>query len=342
MASASDPLLPPHYRVRRSLRARQLLFLAAMTVVVWLWLAASRQQSVQKAPQPVTGEFAFDGAWTHLRVSVSGSSDGDALIIASPGTSNSSHVVYSVSSDKNVAQRNTRISANLSADGSVLDVVVIFPEAKASHPKRLHADVRITLPQSILAFDMVGDAPASLIWEATDVALSFDVRTAVGSVDIMSPLNTAHVAISAHVGSIHAQQLVRSNSLSLESSTGSILLEEAEIIGPVSLQTASGRIEGTIHGYTRLDAHVLSGSINLSIYSAVEEAPVAMIAKTGSVSAEVFSFRGTYRASTKVGAVRVSGNVHRIDGNSGWVGAVDGMGSLIAETATGSVNLKFL
>ncbi|KAJ3343435.1 hypothetical protein HDU83_005668 [Entophlyctis luteolus] len=347
VAVDSTPLLTRRGQIERPLQGRMRVLLlvaaitAALTAAFWLGLVETPQK-LSKTPQPVTGEFAFDDAWTHLRVSVFGKSVGDALIIASPGTSNSSHVVFSVSSDKDSAQRDTRVSANLSADGSMLDVVVAFPDAKSPDPKRLHADVRITLPQSILAFDMRGYAPASLVWEATDVALSFDVHTAVGSVEILSPLNTSRIAVVTDVGSIRAQQLVRSHVLSLQSSTGSISLQEADIIGPVFLQSGAGRITGTVRGYTQLDAHVSSGSINLSVYSAVEEAPVALITKTGSVSAQVFGFRGSYHAATKVGAVRVSGNVHRIDRNSGWVGSVDGKGSLIAETVTGSVDLKFL
>ncbi|KAJ3118721.1 hypothetical protein HK100_000557, partial [Physocladia obscura] len=303
--------------------------------------AGSIIQYLKEEPQPETGAFTLPASYSRLVVLVSGSSVGDAAVTVDVGTTNESHVVFATSSDRKSAQKLTKVFPVLSADNTTLSVHVVFPAFKKKKqqkqlPKTLHTDLRITLPQSLVFFEMASAprAAASLLWNGPDVALSFSVVVNVGSIRTHSPLNSAAIAISTAVGSISAFNAVHANLLDLRADAGGISLSEnAYVAGAAHLHTNTGSITGSLHEFTSLDVSVHSGSVALSLYPGISDAIAKVWAKTGSISLDSYGFIGTYSARTEIGAVKVGGsNVHRLTGNTGWVGSPEGQGIVEAST----------
>ncbi|KAI9330071.1 hypothetical protein BDR26DRAFT_871780, partial [Obelidium mucronatum] len=286
--------------------------------------------------QPTTGGFEFPASFNHVLVQVEGSDVGDCRVIADMGTSSLAHVVYSIESDRDDAQDETTVTAELRA--ASLLVKVWFPDIPKA--KRLHSDVRITLPHDLLTFTMEGNA-ASLVWEAGNIREKLNVSLNVGSVRAYSALNTSSIDIETNVGSITTIGTIKTDALSLLAKTGTISLAEASVSGPVLLKSNTGSINGVIRNYDSLSANVKTGTIHVSLYPGVEEAGTLLKSKTGSVNANVYGFIGSYKAKTDTGSVKVTGNIHKTGANTGWVGSRDGTGTLDASTRSGSVDLAF-
>ncbi|KAJ3071811.1 hypothetical protein HDU98_004744 [Podochytrium sp. JEL0797] len=289
--------------------------------------------------QPTTGGFEFASGFTLVAVGCEGSAAGDARIIVDQGTTDQAHVVFSIESDVAKAQDETQITAILSEDGESLSVRIWFPDYPKA--KRLHADVRITLPHAIDQFVMLGNV-ASLIWQSTNVISNFNVILNIGSVRIYTPLDTTAIKMYTAVGSITAINSIRSMSLDLEADIGSIQIYDGIVNGYVNLRTDTGGITGVFHSYSVLNANVETGTIDVTLSPGVEDSETVLQSNTGSVDADVFGFVGNYVAKTKTGSVRISGNTHRTSANTGWVGSKDGLGTLDAQTKSGAVDLSFL
>ncbi|KAJ3135362.1 hypothetical protein HK100_002853 [Physocladia obscura] len=305
---------------------------------------------LKEEPQPETGAFTLPASYTRLVVLVSGSSVGDAAVTVDVGTSDESHLVFATGSDKKSAQKATKVFPVLSADNTTLSVHIVFPAFKNKKqnkhvPKTLHTDIRITLPQSLVFFEMASapHAAASLVWNGPDVALSFSVVVNVGTIRTYSPLNSAAIAISTAVGSILAFSAVHTNLLDLRVDAGEISLSEnAYVAGAAHLHTNGGSITGSLRQFTSLDASVHSGSVALSLHPGIDEVIIKVKAKTGSISLDSYGFVGAYSARTEIGTVKVGGrNVHRVTGNTGWNGSPGGKGIIEASTNSGSVDLEF-
>ncbi|KAJ3016738.1 UNVERIFIED_CONTAM: hypothetical protein HDU68_012069 [Siphonaria sp. JEL0065] len=287
--------------------------------------------------QPTTGGFEFQSSFSHLTVEVEGSDVGDCRVIVDLGTSALSHVVFSIESDRDDAQDETTVTAELK-NQDTLSVKVWFPDIKKA--KRLHSDVRITIPHQLLSFFMNGNA-ASLVWEAGNIQDKLDVTLNVGSARFYSPLNTSSITAETNVGSFTATNTIHSNELTVDANTGSVSLTEAIVSGPVQIKSNTGSIIGAIRAYQSLSASVKTGTVHLSLYPGVEGAQADLKSKTGSVNADVYGFVGNYKAKTNTGSVKVSGNIHKTGANTGWVGSKDGLGLLEAATKSGSVDLTF-
>ncbi|ORY39310.1 hypothetical protein BCR33DRAFT_720144 [Rhizoclosmatium globosum] len=276
--------------------------------------------------QPRTGGFEFSSPFEKLVVVVDGSDVGDCQIVVDLGTSERSHVVFSVDSDRDDAQDGTIVEASLfnNTGTPTLTAHVWFPNIKKA--KRLHADLRLTLPFSLDTVEVRGNA-ASLVWQSGNIQSSLSVVLEVGSVRTYTPLDTNIINIYTGVGSITSVAPITTSHLSLETDTGSITLASATVKGSADLTSTTGSINGQLHSYSALDASLETGTLNLVLYPGTADSSTKLKSKTG---------------STTTGSVKVSGaDVHKTGPNSGWVGSKTGLAVLKGQTKSGSVDLAF-
>ncbi|KAJ3243362.1 hypothetical protein HDU78_000558 [Chytriomyces hyalinus] len=324
-------------------------------------------------PQPISGAFQFASTFSRVRVFSVGAA-GDAKLTVSLGTSEHAHVAFAIQAEKGneAAQKETKVLASLNQGASELNIQILLPPSSNG---MLHAEVRVTLPQSLEEFLMHGNH-ASLHWEGPNVQSNFTVSLNTGSVKIFTPLDVSgpsssssarsaviskgSFAATTAAGSISLLETlnvgagdvdlltysgsidvvhVRALNLKAHAKIGKVSVQDALIDhGNVDLESNNGNIAGVFSGYSSFILRANTGSAAVSLYPGIGDTQNFLTCYTGAIDAAVYEFKGKYSASTQMGSVQVSGNeVHKINGTAGWVADSDSKGVFDAETRIGNV-----
>ncbi|KAJ3283248.1 hypothetical protein HDU79_009211 [Rhizoclosmatium sp. JEL0117] len=244
-------------------------------------------------------------------------------------------VEWSVFGDNSDAIENTKVEAVV--ENSVLRVTVTYP--KNAEKFRLRTELDVVLPdKSLDAFSLSGSV-ASLKYDGPNVVGEFSINTSVGSSNIFSSITPEAVHVVQRVGSVRFSGRLESRIVTLHANTGSIHVADAVVSEHIELEANTGSVEATVSGsFTGLVAHADTGSINLDLSPSFAEGSYDIKANTGSIRAKTTGFQGSFKASSSLGSVKVSGpEVHngRVGNNPA------AKGSFVARSSLGSVTLNF-
>ncbi|KAI9348705.1 hypothetical protein BDR26DRAFT_710079 [Obelidium mucronatum] len=386
----AQPLLRPRQPSNKARQTKILsvvLLLILLTFVTWrsgatpVSVVASSKPS-KDSHQPIAGSFEFHPSlYKHITVLVELKNENtntatalqkaklpqvSTLLMVDPGTSQTSHAAYEISSSHESAQIESAITAAVDLNG-VLTIRLILDDSSASFsqysrrkpPPRpgktpwLHASIRLTLPQETIAsFHFLSQSErieSSLVWEAeTKVEDSFmvqslgthssvDKKVAAPSIKIKSDTysNSFVVVVAGHLG-IQVDAATAGTQALLKSQKGDIV---ATVSGKpnVNAETDSGVIQ------LKLDHNTWNSGIQMENHRHETTAKSQM----GHVKCTVLGFKGKFAAQTEEGVVEVSlakkkGEVIKFNSTAGWIGGENGKGLFEAVSKKGNVALLFL
>ncbi|KAJ3067384.1 hypothetical protein HDU98_009383 [Podochytrium sp. JEL0797] len=385
VAIETSPLLT-HQKTHRSHRTLVLLLVAAIVFLVPLRpiILNFSVTKPQRPFEPIAGAFAFAPSdysnvvitVKHVTPDVSSSKTLlSANLMVDSGSSETSHVAFTISSSTEPFQIASNVSAHI--ENHVLTITLYFNDEAAStsfwalSAKKnpwLHISARITLPQpTIESFVFSSPSPsidASLSWETgTQVATNFYAYTGShhgGTITLSppAPLSARLLHVSTHKADIISTVPLSSEHLTISSHDGSIATDKLHASTRAKVMcTGSGLIRGKVHATPELQVWTNHGNVELEV-DHVETGDknhwTRVKSVSGHVGVQLVGFEGAYVAESEEGAVKVveGGSRGKEAGNSGvaaggagkvgWVGRKEGKGKVEVNSQKGNVRLTFL
>ncbi|KAJ3065242.1 hypothetical protein HDU98_011383 [Podochytrium sp. JEL0797] len=378
IAIETSPLLANH-KIHRSHRTLVLVLAVVAAIVYFVPLRpipTNLNFAVTKPPrpfEPIAGAFAFPPSeYSHVSVAVervtpdSTKTFLSAVLMVDTGSSDTSHVAFTISSSHELFQISSNVSGHI--ENRVLTITLRLNDqdstavtANAQKDPWIRVAARITLPQPTLdSFHFESNSPtidASLSWETdTRVGTTFYASTAShsgGAITISppTPLSPRLFHISTHKADIVSTTALLTQHLILSTHDGSIATDKLHASVRANVVcSGSGSIHAKVHATPELEVSTSHGGVQLKVdhvelgdkdhWTRVESVE-------GHVGVKLVGFAGAFVAGSEEGIVKVVDGGSRGEaagggGKVGWVGRKEGKGKVEVNSKKGNVHLTFL